>query len=75
MFKKLSPREVEIAHAMLRGSTEQEIADSFGCMQGTVQTHIRHMYGKLDIHRRWQLFQLAIDAGVLKFTPKYEKGK
>ena len=75
MFKKLSPREVEIANAMLRGSTEQEIADSFGIAPGTVKTHIRFMYGKLDIHRRWQLFKLALDEGVLKFTPKYEKGK
>ena len=70
MFKKLSPREVEIAKAMLWGSKEQEIADSFGCTQGTVKTHIRHLYGKLNIHRRWQLFQLAIDEGVLKFTNK-----
>ena len=48
MFKKLSPREVEIANAMLRGSTEQEIADSFGIAPGTVKTHIRHMYGRLE---------------------------
>ena len=75
MFEKLTPRQREVADAMLRGSTNQEIAGSFGITRNTVKVHSDNLFKRLGIHNRWEVFKLAIDAGMLKFTPKYEKAK
>ena len=75
MFKRLTPRQTEVAKAMLRGNTNQEIANSLGITRNTVKVHSDNLFKRLSIHNRWEVFKLAIDAGMLKFTPKYEKAK
>ena len=75
MFEKLTPRQMEIADAMLRGNTNQEIAGIFGISLNTVEVHSDNLFKRLSIHNRWEVFKLAIEAGMLKFTPKYEKAK
>ena len=75
MFETLSPRQKEVASGLLRGNTLQEIAEGLGISPYTVRVHKDTAYLKLDVHSRSQLLKLALDAGMLKFTPKYEKGK
>ena len=75
MFEKLSPRQKEVASGLLRGNTIQETAEDLGISPYTAKVHQNFLYRKLDVHSRSQLFKLAVEHGVLKFTPKYEKGK
>ena len=75
MFETLSPRQKEVAIELLRGNTLQEIAEGLGISPFTVRVHKDTVYLKLDVHSRTQLFKKAIDEGLLKFTPKYDKGK
>ncbi|WP_029089512.1 helix-turn-helix transcriptional regulator [Brevibacterium album] len=51
----LSPREQEIARALAEGRTTAEAAGLFGVSVRTVDTHIRSIYRKLDVHSRTEL--------------------
>ena len=73
MNRKLTKRQVEVARGILAGQSNQEIADGFGIALHTVECHAYRVFRKLDIHSRWQLLKLALDAGMLEFTPKYER--
>ena len=74
MFENLTPRQREVANAILRGNTNQEIAAAARLSVGTVKTHIYHVYLKLGIRSRCGLFKRALDAGVLKITAKHKNG-
>jgi DNA-binding NarL/FixJ family response regulator len=48
----LSPRELEILSTLGRGYTYAEVADLLGISVWTVQTHVKNIYGKLNVHSR-----------------------
>lgn len=48
----LSPRESEVLELIARGYTYAEIAHLQGVTLHTVQSHIKHLYGKLAVHSR-----------------------
>jgi DNA-binding CsgD family transcriptional regulator len=48
----LSPREGEVAQAIVRGLTTHEIATSLGLSPHTVQTHVRHIFDKVGVGSR-----------------------
>jgi DNA-binding NarL/FixJ family response regulator len=50
--EKLSPREFEVLNLVSRGFTYIEVAGRMGISASTVQTHIRNIYGKLDVHNK-----------------------
>lgn len=56
---KLSLREAEIVEAVVRGYTIARIAERFGVSENTVRTHTKHIYTKLDIHKKQQLIDLV----------------
>ena len=45
----LSPREVEVAALLLRGRSIPYICDELFIAKSTAQTHVRHIYAKMDI--------------------------
>lgn len=49
---RLSPREFEVLDLVSRGFTYAEVAGRMGISVATVQTHIRNVYGKLDVHNK-----------------------
>ncbi|MES2530021.1 MAG: response regulator transcription factor [Pseudomonadota bacterium] len=49
---RLSPREFEVLDLVSRGFTYSEVATRMGISVATVQTHIRNVYGKLDVHNK-----------------------
>ena len=43
---------------IVRGKTVVRIAEELVISENTVRTHVRHIYQKLDIHTRQELFDL-----------------
>ena len=48
----LSPRETEVLTWIAAGKTDEEIAVILGISRNTVDTHMRHVFRKLDATNR-----------------------
>lgn len=59
--QSLGAREREALSLLLEGKTASEVADSMFIARGTAKAHIRHIYRKLDVHDRDELFELMRD--------------
>ncbi|MBO0713952.1 MAG: hypothetical protein J2P59_04280, partial [Acidimicrobiales bacterium] len=55
----LTPQEAAVARLARAGKTNREIAEQLYLSVNTVETHLRHIYRKLGIERRWQLIASA----------------
>lgn len=64
LAQQLSPRETEIASYLGRGYSMSFIAEKLFISESTVRTHAKHIYAKLNIHSREELFTL-IDSTVV----------
>lgn len=53
-FPALSPREQSVLELLSRGFSYKEIADSLGVSVPTINTYIRRIYEKLQVHSRTQ---------------------
>ena len=53
----LTRREKEIAFAVLLGKSDRQIADECGIAYTTVRTHLNHVFEKLGVSSRNQLFR------------------
>ncbi len=56
----LTPAEARVAVMLAQGLTVRNIAAATGRTQGTVRTHIKHIFDKHEISRQVQLVQLVI---------------
>jgi DNA-binding CsgD family transcriptional regulator len=54
----LTKREREILTYWGRGHSVIYIADKLFISESTVRAHVKHIYAKLDIHSREELFEL-----------------
>ena len=52
---ELTPAEAAVARLARAGKTNREIAAQLYLTVNTVETHLRHVYAKLGIHRRVEL--------------------
>lgn len=52
---KLSPRECEVLHILLKGRDTKYIMDEFTISQSTAKTHIYNIYRKFGVHSRQDL--------------------
>lgn len=59
LAEPLSERELEILRLVAAGLTTTEIAEGLVIAVGTVRTHIKNIYGKLDAHSRLQAVERA----------------
>lgn len=55
----LSPREGEILRLIAEGKTGREIAEELYIAEGTCKAHTRHIYEKIGIHSRKELFAIV----------------
>jgi len=55
---ELTPAEAAVARLARAGKTNREIAEQLYLTVNTVETHLRHVYTKLGIHRRVELTSL-----------------
>jgi DNA-binding NarL/FixJ family response regulator len=61
----LTPRELEIARTMASGLSNKEIARKLCVTEGTVKTHLHHIYKKLQVKGRMELIIYARDKALL----------
>jgi len=51
----LTPSELRVAHMAAEGKTNREIAQALTVTEKTIETHMRHVFQKLDLGRRTEL--------------------
>jgi two-component system response regulator NreC len=64
-YDLLSKREKEVFQWLVRGYTNQQIADRLFLSPKTIETHRAHLLEKLALHSRAELVQFALDHGLL----------
>ncbi|KIL38106.1 LuxR family transcriptional regulator [Gordoniibacillus kamchatkensis] len=62
----LTEREIEVLQQMAYGRRNSEIADILQVSQGTVKTHVHHIYQKLGVEDRTQAVVFALRQGIVK---------
>ena len=62
----LTERELEVLTLVSHGLSNQEIADKIFVSEGTVKTHIRRLFSKLDVRDRTQAVIFAYNAGLVQ---------
>ena len=55
----LTEKESEVAALLAAGNSQKRIAEELGISIGTVQTHLKNIYRKLNIHTRQELIDLV----------------
>ncbi|MCL2395759.1 MAG: response regulator transcription factor [Acidimicrobiaceae bacterium] len=65
----LTAREVEVLRLIGRGDTNAEIADALYIGEGTVKTHIGHLFTKLGLRDRAAAVVFAFDHGLVLPQP------
>jgi DNA-binding NarL/FixJ family response regulator len=61
----LTPRELEVLALIGQGHTNPEIARHLFVSEGTIKTHINHLFTKLDLRDRPAAIILAYDLGLV----------
>lgn len=59
----LSPREGEVLLLTVKGITRKAICSELCLSEGTVKTHLSHIYGKTDVHSQADLLDIVYDVG------------
>ena len=62
----LSRREIEVAVLIAQGLTSKEVGRKLFIERGTVDTHVQHIYNKLQIESRPQLAVWLVEHGLLE---------
>lgn len=68
--RELSPRELEVINLLSKGLVKKEIGDKLNITYGTVATHIRSIYDKLNVINAPSAISKAYEAGILPVTPE-----
>lgn len=63
LLSLLSRREQEILPYLIEGDTNKIIAKTLNLSENTVKTHIKNIYGKLEVRSRNELLHLFLDKG------------
>lgn len=63
---ELTEREHEVLALLVKGFTFAEIGDLLGISAHTVTTHVKHIYGKLEVRSRAEAVYEALQLGIVK---------
>jgi LuxR family maltose regulon positive regulatory protein len=61
----LTEREMEVLQLLATGMSNPEIADVLVVAVSTVRSHLKNIYSKLDVHKRWDAVQRGQELGLL----------
>jgi HD-GYP domain-containing protein (c-di-GMP phosphodiesterase class II)/DNA-binding CsgD family transcriptional regulator len=61
----LTEREVEVLRLLARGKSRRDIAAELILSEGTVRSHLEHIYGKIDVSTQVAAVLFAIEHGLL----------
>ena len=62
----LTEREHEVLGLLVKGFTFSEIGELLGISAHTVTTHVKHIYGKLEVRSRAEAVYEALQLGIVK---------
>ena len=65
-LRTLTEREHEVFALLAQGLANSEIADRLVLTEGTVKTHLKHIFDKLEVRDRTQAVILAYELGVVR---------
>jgi DNA-binding NarL/FixJ family response regulator len=68
----LTQREAEVLQVLASGSSDKAIARKLGIEVGTVKSHMRQLFQKLDVATRTQVVIKAMDLGLYDFPSMLE---
>ncbi|HKO75260.1 MAG TPA: LuxR C-terminal-related transcriptional regulator [Gaiellaceae bacterium] len=57
-LSELTPRELQVAHAIAEGATNREAASALFLSPKTIDFHLQHIFRKLDVRSRTELARL-----------------
>ena len=55
---ELSPKETEVMILFAKGRSATRIQEELFISKGTVSTHLRHIYQKMDVHSKQELLDI-----------------
>lgn len=67
----LSGRQRDVLGLLVRGMSEKQVAQELGLSAHTVHTHVKALYGDLDVSSRGELLAMFIDQRVM--VPRIER--
>jgi LuxR family maltose regulon positive regulatory protein len=65
LLEPLSERELQVLGLLATGMSNPEIAEELFIAVSTVRSHCKSIYGKLDVHRRWDAVHRAQELGLI----------
>jgi DNA-binding NarL/FixJ family response regulator len=66
VLEELTEREIEVLTLVAHGLSNAEIADRLVLSEGTVKTHVKHIFSKLVLRDRAHAVIFAYDAGLVE---------
>jgi DNA-binding CsgD family transcriptional regulator/PAS domain-containing protein len=61
---RITPRQLQVIDALIRGESAREIAARTGLSERTVETHITNIYNRLGVNNRIELVRIAREYGI-----------
>ena len=65
LVEPLSERELEVLRLLSAGLSNPEIAEQLYIAVSTVRSHCKSIYGKLNVHKRWDAVHRAQELGLI----------
>ena len=65
LTEPLSERELEVLRLLAAGLSNPEIANELVISENTVRSHCKSIFGKLNVHKRWEAAHRAQELGLL----------